>query len=219
MSALLPLINPARRTAKGRAVSLLDPLGIFDGGGSSASVSSTVNLDIQGLDKIGVTESIDIKPLTLNENIDIKPLTVNETIDVKPLTLNENIDLKPVTLNENIDLKPVTLNENIDLKPVTLNENIDLKPVAVDTCQTLRLAPLPETKVRSPYHHHVALCIFGVELMAMTFTGESEQEIRSPNRPQVTGRTRYPERGHGIAPTVLGQGQGIRVRVLDGNDD
>jgi hypothetical protein len=197
MSALLGLVNSARRAAKGSAVSFLDPLGIFDGGGSSASVSSTVNLDIQGLDKIGVTESIEIKPLTVNENI----------------------DLKPVTLNENIDLKPVTLNENIDLKPVTLNENIDLKPVAVDTCQTLRLAPLPETKVCSPYHHHVALCMFGVELMAMTFNGESEQEIRSPDRPQVTGRTRYPERGHGTAPTVLGQGRGIRVRVLDRNDD
>jgi hypothetical protein len=91
--------------------------------------------------------------------------------------------------------------------------------VAVDTCQTLRLAPFPETKVSSPYHHHVALCMFGVELMAMTFNGESEQEIRSPNRPQVTGSTRYPERGHGTAPTVLGRGRGIRVRVLDRNDD
>src|SRR5690348_1275451 len=115
-------------------MSLLDPLGIFDGGGSSstASVTSTVNLDIKGLDKIGLTETVDIKP-----------------IEVKPLTVNENVDIKPLTLNENVDIKPLTLNENIDLNPVTLNENIDLRPVAVDTCQTLRLAPLPETKVHN----------------------------------------------------------------------
>jgi hypothetical protein len=204
--------------AEGNAVSFLDPLGLFDGGGSSssASVTSTVNLDIQGLDKVGVTETIEIKP------IEIKPLTINENIDLKPVTLNENIDLKPVTLNESIDLKPVTLNESIDLKPVTLNESIDLKPVAVDTCQTLRLAPLPETTISNPYRHHVALSLFGLELMAMTFHGHSEQEIHSPRRPQVSERTRFPDRGPGSAgpaATTAGEGRGIRVRVIDNDGD
>ena len=173
-------------------MSLLDPLGIFDGGGSSstASVTSTVNLDIKGLDKIGLTETVDIKP----------------------------IEVKPLTVNENVDIKPLTLNENIDLNPVTLNENIDLRPVAVDTCQTLRLAPLPETKVHNPYHHHVAMSMFGVELMAMTFNGETEQEIRSPRRPQVTERTRYRAERTREARAVLDEGQGLRIRVLNDDD-
>ena len=53
--------------------------GLFGGdGGSSSQVTSTVNVDIQGLDKIGVTETIELKP------VEIKPLK---------LTLDENIDL------------------------------------------------------------------------------------------------------------------------------
>ena len=115
--------------------------------------------------------------------------------------MTENVNLggtdKPIAaepraqadhLNENIELKPVTVNENIDLQPVTLNENIDLKPVAVDTCQTFKLAPLPETGVRQPYRHHVGYTMFGVEYMGVSYDGESKQLIDSPHRPQVVER-------------------------------
>ena len=85
--------------------SFLDPLGIFDGGGSSssASVTSTVNLDIKGLDNIKET-------LTLGGG-----LTNTETLNLGgATTINQTIELEPVS-----ELKPVTVNENIDLKPVT----------------------------------------------------------------------------------------------------
>jgi hypothetical protein len=205
---LLGSIHPACWPAEGSAMSLLDPLGIFDGGGSSssASVTSTVNLDIKGLDKIGLTETIDIKP------IEVKPLAITDTVTLSP------IEIKPLTVNENVDIKPLALTENIDLSPVTLNENIDLRPVAVDTCQTLRLAPLPETKVHNPYHHHVAMSLFGVELMAMTFHGETEQEIRSPRRPQVTERTRSRAQRAREPRAVLDGGEGLRIRVLNDDD-
>jgi hypothetical protein len=192
--------------------------GLFGGdGGSSSQVTSTVNVDIQGLNNIGVNETIELKPVTvtLSENIDLKP------IEIKPLTvtLDENIDLKPVTLNENIDLKPVTLNENIDLKPVTLNENIDLKPVAVDTCQTLRLAPLPETRVTNPYHHRVTYHVFGMEMMSVSYAGESGQNIESPHHPQVVEGPPWfehrPEEHH----RGLGEGHGIRVRVIPPDEE
>src|SRR5216683_640105 len=144
--------------------SLFDPTSWFDSGGSSssASVTSNVNLKLEGLDNIKETLTLDIKP-----------------IEVKPL-----------------ELKPLTINENIDLKPMTLNENIDLKPVAIDSCQTLRLAPLPETRVCQPYHHHVGYTLFGVELMGMTYHGESEQLIGSPHRPRVIERTERIEHRH-----------------------
>jgi hypothetical protein len=190
--------------------------GLFGGdGGSSSQVTSTVNVDIQGLNNIGVNETIELKPVTvtLNENIDLKP------IEIKPVTLNENIDLKPVTLNENIDLKPVTLNENIDLKPVTLNENIDLKPVAVDTCQTLRLAPLPETRVTNPYHHRVTYHVFGMEMMSVSYAGESGQNIESPHHPQVIEGPPWFEHRREEHHRGLGEGHGIRVRVIPPDEE
>jgi hypothetical protein len=119
-----------------------------------------------------------------------------------------------VTLNENIDLQPVTLNENIDLQPVTLNENIDLKPVAVDTCQTLRLAPLPETRVSSPYHHRVTYHLFGIEMMNVSYTGESGQNIESPHHPQVVEGPKWGGSHRDEHPLVVGESPGIRVRVL-----
>ena len=186
--------------------------GLFGDSGSSSSVSSTVNVDVQGLNNIGVNETIELKP------IEIKPLklTLDETIELKPLkvTVDEVVEVKPLTINENIDLKPVTLNENIDLKPVTLNENIDLKPVAVDTCQTLRLAPLPETRVSNPYHHRVTYHMFGMEMMSVAYNGESSQNIESPHRPQVEGPAWFGGQ-RDEPPMVMGEGRGIRVRVLD----
>ena len=183
-------------------------LGFLDSGSSSASVSSTVNLDVKGLDNIKETIVLG-GATTINENIELKPVT----LELKPVTLNENIELKPVTLNENVELKPVTLNENVDLKPVTLNENIDLKPVAVDTCQTYRLAPLPDTDVCQPYRHHVAYTLFGVEYWTVTYDGESNQRIKSPRHPQVVGDV---ERGivQHRRPSD-GVGRGIRVRVVE----
>jgi hypothetical protein len=184
--------------------------GIFGGDSSS----STVNIDVQGLSDIGLSETIELKPVTVNETIELKPVTLNENIDLKPVTLNENIDVKPVTLNENIDLKPVTLNENIDLKPVTLNENIDLKPVAVDTCQTLRLAPLPETRVSSPYHHRVTYHLFGIEMMNVSYAGESGQNIESPRHPQVIEGPTWVGSHQDEHPITVSESPGIRVRVL-----
>jgi hypothetical protein len=141
-------------------------------------------------------------------------VTVNENVSLQPVTLNENIDLQPVTLNENVDLKPVTLNENIDLQPVTLNENIDLKPVAVDTCQTLRLAPLPETRVSNPYHHRVTYHLFGMEMVNVTYTGESGQNIESPHHRPGAERRDWAGGHPDERSMVVRESQGIRVRVL-----
>ncbi len=190
-------------------MSFLDPFGLFDSAGSSsASVTSTVNLNVQGLDKVNVTETVELKP------VEVKPLTLNENVDVKPL------EIKPLTLKESLDVKPLTLNENLDVKPLTVTENIDLKPVAVDTCQTLRLAPLPETQVCSPYVHRMRLTWLGIDVMSMTFDGQTEQDVHSPRRPTVApGSTVAPRAGYrpparGTQPAT-GRSSGIRVRVVD----
>jgi hypothetical protein len=194
-------------------MSFLDPLGIFDGGGSSSS--SSVTLTINGLDKIG--ETIELKPIELKP-IELKPVTINENIELKP------VELKPVTINENIDLKPVevkplTINENIDLKPVTIAESFDLKPVAVDTCQTLKLAPFPDTEVCQPYRHHIAYTLFGIEYAGVTYDGEAKQVIESPRRPQVIERIGHTEPRRLPPVTEYTGSRGIRVRVLDPDDE
>ena len=204
-----------------------DIIGAISGGGgsSSSSVTSNVNLKVEGLNDMGVTLKGGDKPIALTETIELKPLTMTENVNLggtdKPIA--QSLELKPITLNENIDLKPVTLNENIDVQPVTLNENIDLKPVAVDTCQTFRLAPLPETGVRQPYRHHVGYTMFGMEYMGVTYDGESQQLIDSPQRPQVVERIGHSvdhgghHRPHSQSKTFAGE-RGIHVRVIEPDD-
>jgi hypothetical protein len=166
-----------------------------------------VNLEIKGLDNMKQTLTL-AGETTINEHITLDPttITLNENIDLKP------VELKPVTINENIDLKPVTLNENVDVKPLTLNENIDLKPVAVDTCQTYRLAPLPDTNVCQPYRHHVAYTAFGVEYWAATYDGESTQRIVSPDGPKVVDRLPH---GKPRQRRKSLTGRGVKMRILD----
>jgi hypothetical protein len=187
---------------------LFDPItSLFGGGGSSSAVSSTVNstVKIEGLNDI----KFELKP------VELKPVKFEETIELKPVKFEETIELKPVKFEQHVALEPVTLNENIDLKPVTLNENIDLKPVAVDTCQTLRLAPLPDTSVCNPYTHRVAVGLLGFEIATVAFTGETEQQIRSPQRSVRTNRTRHEDRHAPPQPRVVGQPRGISIHVVE----
>ena len=87
--------------------------------------------------------------------------------------------------------------------------------MAVDTCQTYRLAPLPETEVCQPYRHHIAYTMFGVEYMGMSYDGESKQLIDSPRRPQVIEHFGHSEhRPPSPPPKVFSGDRGIRVRVL-----
>jgi len=195
--------------------------GLFGGSGGGTSVTSTTN--IGGTDK---PISLKVEPVTVTQNsnmggtdkpiaLKVEPLTVTETATAnvggtdKPIGLN----LEPLTVTENLGGtdKPI----GVDLRPVTLNENIDLKPVAVDTCQTLKLAPLPETEVCQPYRHHVAYTLFGVEYLGISYDGESKQLIDSPRRPQVIERSGHREPRRATSPTVFGGDRGIRVRVLD----
>jgi len=175
-----------------------DVVGLFTGSSSSAaSVSSSVNLTVGGQDK---------------------PIALTVGGQDKPMALTETVELKPVAVSIGGQDKPIALTENIDLKPVTLNENIDLRPVAVDTCQTLRLAPLPDTSVCNPYRHRIAMSLLGFEILTLAFNGETEQQIRSPHRTQRTQRTRREYSRPPGPRRVVGQPDGISVRVIDADE-
>lgn len=196
--------------------SFLDPIFGGGGGGSSSSVTSTVNLNVNGLNDMKST--VELKPVSLTETLEVKPLEIKplsftETLEVKPL------ELKPVTLNETLELKPVTVSETLELKPVTVNETFDLRPVAIDSCQTLRLAPLPETRICQPYRHHVGYTLFGMEWGGVTYEGESQQAIESPRRPQVVDSVGLHSHRRPRHPAQVVGGGGLRVRVVHPDDD
>jgi hypothetical protein len=93
------------------------------------------------------------------------------------------------TLNSESD---VTLHSDatarLTLDPVTTSLAMDLEPVAVDSCVRVELAPVAPTVVRSPWEQRVGFSLFGVELAAISWCGESTTYVEpAPRRPKTGG--------------------------------
>jgi hypothetical protein len=95
------------------------------------------------------------------------------------------------TLNSESD---VTLHSDatarLTLDPVTTTSSLamDLEPVAVDSCVRVELAPVAPTVVRSPWEQRVGFSLFGVELAAISWCGESTTYVEpAPRRPKAGG--------------------------------
>jgi hypothetical protein len=118
----------------------------------------------------------------------------------------------------------------LTLDPVTTNSTtastIDLEPVAVDSCVRIELAPVAPTVVRSPWEQRVGFSLFGIELAAISWCGESTTFVEpAPARPLVMGATHqdrhggqhqeghggHHQDGHGDRPKRDGGGLAIRV--------
>jgi hypothetical protein len=81
----------------------------------------------------------------------------------------------------------------LTLDPVATTSSIgmDLEPVAVDSCVRVELAPVAPTMVRSPWEQRVGFSIWGIELAAVSWCGESTTYVEPvPPRPLVVGPTR-----------------------------
>ena len=61
---------------------------------------------------------------------------------------------------------------------------MDLEPVAVDSCVRIELAPVAPTVVRSPWEQRVGFSLFGVELAAISWCGESTTYVEPAARPR-----------------------------------
>jgi len=151
------------------------------------SNSGTVGADvtIEGLDNISVASTVTLEPIT--STVTLEPLTTTSTVTVEPLT------------------STLTSSSSLD---------VDLEPVAVDSCVRVELAPLPPTQVRTPWEQRIGMSVLGVELVALTWCGETQTHVEpAARRPLVVGTVdehrdhdRH-EHGHGD------QGQGLIVRV------
>jgi hypothetical protein len=113
----------------------------------------------------------------------------------------------------------------VDLKvePLKISSDstseIDVKPLAIDSCQTLKLAPLPAIKMEQPYSQHFGITFMGMELWGFNISGKSETFLHSPPKPGHYS-VQIPERCdccgepvHRPKPAPAQPRSGLRVRV------
>ncbi len=158
---------------------ILGPL-LGGGGGSSASTSvdstlkiggdgSTISID-SDLDNIHIKE---IAPVTVNSNIAVTRPIVTDSTSKSDSTAKLDLKVEPL----DIKLEPVKAD-------IDTNSTIDLKPVAVDSCQTIKLAPPPPICIDQPYSQHFGFTFMGMELWGFNVSGRSEMTMHSPSKPQ-----------------------------------
>jgi len=101
----------------------------------------------------------------------------------------------------------------LTLDPVTTTSSIamDLEPVAVDSCVRVELAPVAPTMVRSPWEQRIGFSLWGVELAAISWRGQSTTYVEPvPPRPLLVGPTRSRSHHHPEADDSAG---GVHIRV------
>jgi hypothetical protein len=181
------------------------------GGGSSIPSDYSI--------KVGGTGT----PLTIDSDLDniqinnIAPLTVNSNLDVKNPIKTESTSTSDSTAKVDLTIQPL----DIKIEPLKIDTNsnsvIDLKPVALDTCSTIKIAPLPPIRIEQPYSQHFAFTWMGVELFGFSTSGQYDTLLNSPTktgpcncRSQDEPRVAREAVSSQPAPSPSG---GLRVRV------
>jgi len=140
---------------------------------------------------------------------EIAPINVNSTLAVpEPIVTKSSSDS-----DAKIDLKVEPLSVTSDSK-----SQIDLKPVAVDSCQTIKIAPLPPIRMEQPYSQHFGFTFMGMELFGFTTTGRYETLLNNPSKPASpcgchSGKEHEGHSAEKPDSTVTRSGGGLRVRI------
>jgi hypothetical protein len=170
--------------------------------GSSSSLPNpwTVNSNLSG----GAHIDTDLDNIHIAE---IAPIDATSTIKVPdPIVTKSSSDS-----DAKIDLKVEPLSVASDSK-----SEIDLKPVAVDSCTTIKLAPLPPSRIEQPYSQHFGFTFMGVELFGFNTSGRYETLLNTP--PAAAHGMRHEHRDRSAPPTVVGRPHGLSVRVIDSDE-
>jgi hypothetical protein len=145
-------------------------------------------------------------------------LTVTQPIVTQSSSTSEataGVDLKI----EPLDVKVEPLDLKIEPLKVDTDSKIDVKPLAVDSCTTIKLAPLPPIHVEQPYSTHFGFTYMGMELFGFTTSGKSGMFLSSPPKPQhYSMEMAEPRRPCDESGSTLPPGRhksGLRVRVND----
>jgi hypothetical protein len=166
------------------------------------SNGSTITVD-SDLDNIRIKE---IPAITTNSNIAVTQPIVTDSTSKSDSTAKLDLHIDP------IKIEPMKVESDS-------TSAIDLKPIAVDSCQTIKLAPLPPIRLEQPYSQHFGFTFMGIELWGFTMSGKSEMFLHSPPKQQYhTVHMADPqppckEPGPGHSP--VRPKSGLRVRIAD----
>jgi hypothetical protein len=176
------------------------------GGGSSIPSDYTIKLGSDG-STIHVDTDLD--------NIHLK--------EIAPVTINSNLAVTQPIVTQSTSKSDSTASVDLKVEPLKISSDstseIDLKPLAIDSCQTLKLAPLPPIKMEQPYSQHFGITFMGMELLGFNVSGKSETYLHSPPKPrQYSVHISEPcdrcgEPGHKPRPASAQPRSGLRVRV------
>ena len=166
--------------------------------------SSTVNVDIPSGQPLPITIGGDGTPLSTDVEIKLDPIELK----VDPL----QADLKVEPLQISTDSK-LSTDSKISTDSKVLSDSksqIDLKPVALDSCTTLKLAPLPPVCVEQPYSQHFGITFMGIELWGFNLSGKSQTFMNSRSKCEERD---YGDRDDRPNPPVSRPASGLRVRL------
>ena len=165
-------------------------------------------------------------PLQVDVDIDkIAPLTVNSNLAVTQPIVTQSTSNSTANSTANLDLKIEPM--DVKIEPLSIDSDsksqIDLKPVVVDSCQTIRLAPLPPIHMEQPYSQHFGFTYMGMELFGFTISGTSEMKLHTPTKHHPCEPHEHEHENDPVtspAPNSTGAGSqraggGLRVRVND----
>jgi hypothetical protein len=172
--------------------------------------SSTVNLNVPSGQPLPIRIGGDGS--TINTDIEVKL----DPIDLKIEPLSADIKIEPLQIST--DSKATTDSKvSTDSKVFSDSKSeIDLKPVAMDSCTTLKLAPLPPVCLEQPYSQHFGITFMGMELWGFNISGKSETFLHSPPKSrhqEIPEPYSCGERDQRSNPSSSRPPSGLRVRV------
>jgi hypothetical protein len=168
------------------------------------SDGSTIHLD-SDLDNIHIKE---IAPVTLNSNLAVTQPIVTVATNTSDSTSKADVTIEPLKMD--LTIEPL----KVDSDSRSL---IDLKPIAVDSCQTIKIAPLPPIRMEQPYSQHFGFTFMGMELFGFTTSGRYDTLLSSPGKGGSCNCRTRDERGHACEAEPMASATpkrgGLRVRV------
>jgi hypothetical protein len=171
-------------------------------------VDADVNVDVNVPPNINLTTTADVD------------LASTSVIDVRPLSLHlDPIHIDPLAASLHVD--PLQTSSKLDTDS---SMTLDVRPLVVDVCAKLSVGPLPRACIRMPYGHRFGLSLFGVEVIGLSFQGESRliiDELRkvaqvawggeSESESEHEHHSKQPQVEKAVGPAA-GAG-GLRVRL------
>jgi len=178
------------------------------GGGGGVNIPKDYTIGVGGT---GTTLSIDADL----DNIHLK--------EIAPDTSNSNVAVTQPIVTQSTSKSDSTASLDLKVEPLKVSSDstsaIDVKPLAIDSCQTLKLAPLPPIKLEQPYSQHFGITFMGMELWGLNISGKSDTFLHSPPKPRHYS-LQIPEPcdccgepAHKPRPAPVQPRSGLRVRV------